>query len=155
MISPELLRRFPFFGFMDDRQLKKVAKIAEELTYQVDEVILESGQPADALYFLIGGNVLYYYIVKTENNPDYYKEYFIDDINPGEIFGISALIEPYKYTATLRVGKPCRVIKINANTLRALCEGDDALCKGLLKAVAKTSMERLENTRVQLIAAQS
>jgi len=47
------------------------------------------------------------------------------------------------------------VIKINANALRALCEGDDALFKGLLKAVAKTAMERLENTRVQLIAAQS
>jgi len=30
MISPELLRRFPFFNFMNDAQLKAVAMIAEE-----------------------------------------------------------------------------------------------------------------------------
>jgi len=120
-----------------------------------DDVILETGQPANALYFLISGNVLYYYIVTTDNNPNYRKEYFIDDISPGEIFGISALIEPYQYTATIRVDKSCRVIRIDANALRDLCREDDALCKGFLTAVAKASMERLENTRVRLVAAQS
>jgi hypothetical protein len=30
MVSPELLRRFPFFGFMNEKQLKAVAMIADE-----------------------------------------------------------------------------------------------------------------------------
>jgi hypothetical protein len=44
------------------------------------------------------------------------------------------------------------VIKINAPALRALCEVDTGLCNGLMKAVAKAAMDRLEMARVQLVA---
>lgn len=88
-------------------------------------------------------------VVTTENLPDYKQEYFVGEINPEEIFGISALIEAYQYTATLRADKPCRVIKIDAS---ALCEVDSHLSVGLMKAVAKAAMERLEMTRVRLVA---
>ena len=88
----------------------------------------------------------------SEHLPDYRQEYFVGYINPEEIFGISALIEPYYYTATLRADKLCRVIKIDAPALRALCEVDPQLSVGLMKAVARAAMERLDMTRVQLVA---
>ncbi len=155
MISPELLRRFPFFGFMQDPELKAVAMIAEELSFKKGDIIVEANKPADALYFLIDGSLPYYMAVTTENVPDYKQEYYIGDVNPGEIFGISAMIEPYFYTAALRVDKPCRVIRIDAPALRALCEVDTRLALGLMKAVAKAAMERLQMTRVQLVAAKA
>lgn len=153
MISPELLRRFPFFGFMDDAQLKALSMIAEEKEYKQGDTIVEANAPANLLFFLVEGSAAYYYVVTTENDPYYKKEYFISDFNPGEIFGISALIEPYIYTSSVRVDKACRVIEINASALRALCEVDTKLSYGLMRAVAKASMERLQQTRVQLIAA--
>ncbi|RME89073.1 MAG: cyclic nucleotide-binding domain-containing protein [Anaerolineae bacterium] len=153
MISPELLRRYPFFGFMNDDQLKGVAMIAEEVTFDQGDTILEANQPATHLFFLEEGSAGYYYVVTTEHDPDYRQEYYISDFNPGEIFGISAMIEPYLYTATVRASKPCRVIRIDASALRALCEVDHNLSCGLLRAVSKAAMERLQNTRVQLIAA--
>jgi CRP-like cAMP-binding protein len=153
MISPELLRRFPFFGFMGEAQLKAVAMIAEELTYEKDELIVGAGKPAVDLFFLMDGSVAYYAVVTSEHDPYYRKEYFITNINPGEIFGISSLIEPYLYTANLKADKVSRVIKINATSLRALCEVDAKLHCGMQSAVAKAAMERLEYTRVQLVAA--
>ncbi len=42
MISPELLRRYPFFGFLGDAQLKAIAMIAEESTYEKDQPIFEA-----------------------------------------------------------------------------------------------------------------
>jgi CRP-like cAMP-binding protein len=81
------------------------------------------------------------------------KEYHISDINPGEMFGISALIEPYKYTTTLRVDKLSRVIKIGATDLRALCESDPKMAYGLMQAIAKVAIKRCQATRIQLIAA--
>jgi len=155
MISPELLRRFPFFNFMDEAQLKAVAMIAEELTYEKDEVIVESGKPADNFFFLVDGEVGYYAVVTSEHDPYYKKEYFVSDINPGEIFGISALIEPYAYTATLKSDKVSHVIQIKATALRALCEVDLKLSCGLSRAVAKAAMERLGHTRTQLVAAKA
>lgn len=152
MISLERLQRFPFFGFMDEKELKAVATIAHEIQFNEGDIICAANTPADALYFLTKGSLPYYMLVTTENIPEYRKEYFVGDINPEEIFGISALIEPYQYTATLRADKPCRVIKIDAPALRALCEVDAHLSVGLMKAVAKAAMERLQMTRVQLVA---
>lgn len=152
MIPLELLHRFPFFSFMNDRELKAIATIAQELQLETGDVLCEANTPADALYFLTKGNLPYYIVVTTEHIPEYRQEYFVGYINPEEIFGISALIEPYYYTATLRADKPCRVIKIDAPALRALCEVDPQLSVGLMKAVAKAAMERLQMTRVQLVA---
>ena len=151
MVSLDLLRRFPFFSFMDDKELKAVASIAQDLYPKANDVLIEANKPADALFFLIEGHLPYYMTVTTEHMPDYYREYFIGYINPNEIFGISALIEPYKYTATLRAETPSRIIKIEAPALRALCEVDSNLSIGLMKAITKTAMERLQMTRVQLV----
>ena len=153
MVLQKHLRRYDLFDFMGDKELEAVAAIAKEKEYQKGDVIVKSGQPAETFYFLVDGNVAYYYVVTTENDPYYQKEYHIHDINAGEIFGISALIAPYKYTATLRVDSPSRVIEIGASDLRALCDADPKLAYGLMQAVAKAAIERLEATRIQLIAA--
>ena len=54
MISPELLRRFPFFGFLDDMQLKEVAMLAEEIDVEQGTNIFEGEQPAAGLYVMVG-----------------------------------------------------------------------------------------------------
>jgi CRP-like cAMP-binding protein len=155
MIPVELLYRFPFFSFMNDKQLKAVAMIAREVQLNPDDVLFEANAPADALYFLVTGNLPYYIVATSEHLPDYHKEYFVGYLNPEEIFGISALIEPYSYRTTMRADKPCRVLRIEAAALRALCEVDTQLYAGLLKAVAKAAMDRLDMTRVQLAAEMS
>ena len=152
MIAVEHLERFPFFAFMEYKQLKAVAAIARKLQFNAGDEICEAHTPSDALYFLTEGSVLYYMVVMSEYQPDYRKEYFIGVVNPGEMFGISSLIEPHLHTATLRADKPSCVIKIDGSALRTLCEEDVHLSLGLMKAVAKTAMNRLEMTRVQLVA---
>lgn len=153
MISPELLRRYPFFNFMNDSELKAVAMIAEEIAFDKDTIIFNSKEPAVMLYFLEDGSATNFYIV--ENGGKLHKELYIGEVNPGELFGISALIEPYIYTATMRADKKCRVIKIEAAALRALCEVDTSLAYSFMQATAKTVMQRLEDTRVKLAAAQA
>lgn len=155
MISPELLRRFPLFGFLNGGQLRAVAMIASVNTCQAGETIVEDAAPADSLYFLIDGSAAYYYNITVDHDPAYRKEYYISDFDPGEAFGISALLEPYIYTATVRAEKPCKLIKIDAPALRALCEVDVRLSRGMMHAIAKAAMDRLQRTRVLLIAAQA
>jgi len=153
MISPEMLRRYPFFNFMNDSELKAVAMIAEEVVFEKGAIIFNAKEPAVMLYFLEDGSATNFYVV--ENGGTTHKELYIGDINPGELFGISALIEPYVYTATMRADKKCRVIKIAAAALRAVCEVDTNLAYAFMQATAKTVMQRLEDTRVQLAAAQA
>lgn len=153
MVSPELLRRYVFFADLDDGHLKAVAMLTDEAYYGQDEVVFEEGQPADALYLLIEGCVDLHYVVTDEINTQLSKDFFISEINPGEVFGISALLEPYVYTGTVRSTCPGHVLKIEAAGLRALCEMDTKLCATLIRHIAKATMSRLHDTRVQLAAA--
>lgn len=153
MISPEVLRRYPFFGRCDDAQLTTLAMLADEKTLAPGETVIEAGQPADRLYLLMNGSVDLFFILEEENRPEVRREFPVGEVNPGEPFGISALIEPYRYTTTARAAQPSRAIAVDAAGLRAACTGDQALAYWLMQAIAKATLERLNATRVQLAAA--
>ena len=155
MVSPELLRRYPFFSPLNGDHLKAVAMLADEVWYEKDETLFEASQPASALYLLIEGCVDLHYVVRDEIHPELWKDFFISEINPGEPFGISALIEPYVYTGTVRATCASRVLKIDATGLRALCEVDTKIASLLMRQLAQAAMSRLHDTRVQLAAARA
>ncbi|HZY45302.1 MAG TPA: cyclic nucleotide-binding domain-containing protein [Anaerolineae bacterium] len=155
MISPELLRRYPFFGGLTIEHLKAMAMLAEEVVFEAGETIFETAQPAESLWFLLEGCVDLHYIVVDELDPKLRKDFFISEINPGEPFGISALIEPHRYTGTVRSTCVSRVLKFNAGGLRALCAVDPKIDAALMRQLAAAAMSRLYDTRVQLAAARA
>ncbi len=153
MVSPEILRRYPFFGSLSDAQLKAIAMIAEEETYKKDAVICEEGQPAKAFYLLIDGNLSLYYKAEEEFNPKTRKNFLVGEVNPGEIFAISVLVEPFLYTATVKAEKDSRVIRFESDGIKRLVEKDPRFYCILMREIAKAAMERLAFARVQLAAA--
>jgi CRP-like cAMP-binding protein len=153
MISPEVLRHYQFFGSLDDSQLDKVAMICNELIFESGEVIFNEGEPAKTFYFLLDGSVDLYYTVEGIKHPDLGKGIPVGEINPGEPFGISALIEPYKLTSTARAFIPCRAISIEAKALQDLFVMDRRMAYLFTHQVAKAAIDRLHATRVQLAAA--
>ena len=152
MISPELLRRYPFFAFLDESQLRAVAMLSEEIEVEDGALVFDSGRPAEALCLLTEGSLDLYYVVADREDPELKKEFFLSEFSAGDVFGISALIEPYVYTASVRASATSRVVKVEGTGLRALCEVDQKLAAGLMRATAQTAMERLNDTRVQLAA---
>jgi CRP-like cAMP-binding protein len=153
MISPELLRRYPFFGPLNEKQRKAIAMVADEIQMKEKQVVFEECQAADALYLLIEGDIDLTYKSEEKFHPKKTKVFSVGEINPQEVFAISALIEPYEYNATATVTKDGRAIKIDAKALRELIEQDVQLGYILMHQIAKTAMERLAYTRVQLAAA--
>lgn len=155
MISPELLRRYPFFGSLNDAQLKEIAMLAEEVNYKANQCIFEAGQAADHFYFLMAGSIDLFFIAEKASAPDHPRSFYVGHLNPEEPFGISALIEPYRYTATATTNGPCRILTIKAEGLRALCETDNHVALTLMRHIVKIAMSRLHDTRVQLAGAHS
>lgn len=153
MVSPELLRRYPFFGELDASQLKAIAMISEEVSYVKDAVLLEEGQSANAIYLLMDGEVDLYYRSEKEKEHGVRKELLAGVIDSGDVFAISGLIEPFIYTATVRAARNSHVIKIDAAELRALMGKKCEMGYILMRQIAKAAMERLKYTRVQLAAA--
>lgn len=153
MISPELLRRYPFFGPFNEAQLREIAMIADEFEAEAGAQIFDEQQPAEALYLLLEGSVELTYKSEEEYHPKTRKVFPVGDINPGELFGVSALIDPYKYTTAARATANSRIVKIDAAGLRALVAADAQIGYELMRQVARVIAERLAYTRVQLAAA--
>ncbi|MGD2047919.1 MAG: cyclic nucleotide-binding domain-containing protein [Chloroflexota bacterium] len=155
MISPEVLRRYPFFSFMNHDQLREVAMITDEVKHEKDDVLFNNDEKADACYLLMNGSIDLHYVVVDEHDPSLRKEFIVGTINPGELLGISAFVEPHIYTATAIVVNDSRLLKMDAVALRDLCRQDLQLNLGFQTMAAKATLERLHATRVQLAAATS
>lgn len=153
MVSPELIRRYPFFGELTADQLKAVAMITEEASYNKESTLFEEGQPAVYFYLLMDGEIDLFYRSEKENQREQRKDLLAGVINSGDIFAISGLIEPYVYTATARTAKNSRILKIDAVALRNLMGMKCEMGYVLMRQIAKAAMERLGYTRVQLAAA--
>lgn len=150
MVSPELLRRYPLFGQLKDEQLKAIAMIAEEKSFGDGAIVFQENTPAGKLYLITDGEVDLLYSGGGEgaiaNAP-------VGSIAVGEIFGVSALLEPYRYIDTAKCTKTTRTIEIDANALRALCEVDHDMSHSLLHRVLQAAVERLKYTQIELAAA--
>lgn len=153
MISPELLRRFPFFAGFSDQQLKALAMIADEIELPVKTVVFEEGSDAKKFYILIEGSIDLTIKSEEESDSATRRIFAVGEINPGEVFGINALLEPFTNGFTETTEQNCELIEFDAVALKALMEGDKDFAYQLMMQVAKSLMERLYNTRVQLAAA--
>ena len=57
MLSPETLRRFPFFAGLDAAALTTLAIEGEEVTIQKGDWLFYAGDAADALYIVVSGSI--------------------------------------------------------------------------------------------------
>jgi CRP/FNR family transcriptional activator FtrB len=153
MVSPELLRRYPFFGPFNDEELKSIAKIADEETVEAGTELFEECEPANFLFLLLEGSVELFYKSEEEFHPKTSREFSVGDINPGEIFAISSVINPYVLNATARSTRPSSYIKIDAKEFRTMLDENPKMGYIAMHQVTKAIMERLAFTRVQLAAA--
>lgn len=176
MLQPSLLRRYPFFGALTDAQLEAVAQLAEEVHRPLGEALFYEGQPADTLWVVLEGNVSLRHSVEAagkahartteavyhlledgapvpllDGQGGIFAEMDVGVAGPGEIVGISALISPYRLTATARAQQDSRLACIDAVALRAACEQDASLGCALLQATAQVALQRLHFTRQQLL----
>ncbi|MGB9689452.1 Crp/Fnr family transcriptional regulator [Thermogutta sp.] len=146
MVSPEMLRRYPYFAKISEESLKEIAMMAEERSYPAGLQLFNEGDPADYLNIIVEGEVqIQYQLGNAEKRT-------VDTLVAGDILVWSALIEPYRTTAIGTTSKPTKVIAIKAKPLRELCDRDPMVGYQLTREIAKLLAHRLERARVQLAA---
>ena len=155
MVSPELLRRYPFFGSFDEDELKAIAMLADEVTVEGGTTLFESGKPAEYLYLLLEGEVEWHYDAVDPAHTERSRDYLIEDFSPGEPLGISAVLEPYVYLGRADVRSRSRLLRMDGPRLRALCELDTGMGPTLMRQIVKVAVSRLVQMRALLAAARA
>jgi CRP-like cAMP-binding protein len=144
MISPEILRRYPYFANVRDESLRKIAMISEEEFIPAGRVIFREGDKADHLYIILQGEVDIQYTLGSG------EQRTVDTVVAGELIMWSALVEPYRSTALGTTRQDTKLVAIDAKQLREYCEQDHDLGYRMLLSVLKLLATRLEGARVQL-----
>lgn len=146
MISPEVLRRFPYFSGISEYSLKQIAMISEEMDVDSGHEIFADGDTLHHLYIITKGEVDILCVFESGERK------VVDTLVPGEVAAWSAVVEPYRATATGVATKPASLIAIHASSLRSLIDKDHTLGYRVMSEVAKAVSHRLAGARIQLAA---
>lgn len=100
------------FKGVSQRVLAEIGKTVEEIGFEKDSVIFRTDEAASFIYELAEG-IVDIVVLEKENM-------HFSVMRPGEIFGWSALVEPYVYTATANCVTNAKVIRIDRDSIESV-----------------------------------
>lgn len=162
MISPEVLRRFPFFSRLSLEQIKILSKLAKEEKVEPDQYFFREDETADSFYLLLEGAVAIVFEL-PEREVDHKlsdqfsrelktKDVVISTVGPGDIFGWSGIVPPFKTTAGAKSLTTCRVVAFDCKTLADEFEKDCGFGYIMTQKAAQVISERLRDLRIESLA---
>ncbi len=124
---------------------ERLARRGSIVEFEADEVILHEGEEATEMGILVSGRLALRTLV-PERGP-----VTILSVEPGDVFGWSAVLPEAKAQSTVVATEPSRALVIDGATLRAALKEDHALAASLYPRVLKAVARRLRATRLQLL----
>ena len=146
MISPDEIRHYKYFADAPREVLKALADASTLRTFKAGERLLEEGDLARHLMIIRSGEVEIIY--QLGDSRQVVAEYAIK----GDVISWSAVLAPYKLTASAIATKDGELLAVEGSELRDLCERDCKLGCRLMTEIAKGLRERLTGLRVQIAA---
>jgi CRP-like cAMP-binding protein len=124
---------------------ERLARLGTIAEFAADEVILQEGEDSSELGILISGRLALRTLV-PERGP-----VTILSVEPGDVFGWSAILPAMKVQSTVVATEPSRALVIEGISLRAALKDDHALAASLYPRVLLAVARRLRATRLQLL----
>jgi len=145
----ETLRSSQLFKGLEVRHLEKVSALCRGASYREGEIICKEGDEAQEFYILTEGRVVLEMGVRpVQDRPAIPTA--VEVVTEGESFGWSALVEPFKYTLSVRCLTNCTMLAIKSDILNKAMSDDTELGFELMKHVSQLISQRLLHTRLRL-----
>ena len=162
MISPELLRRYPFFSELSHDRLVALADVAEEMTVDAGHIFFHEGEELRTFYIVLAGGVGI--VLELPNNSIRHtvssqltgelktRDTVASTIVPGEVFGWSGLVAPHVTTAGAMALTDCRVVSFDCRRLEVIFAEDCKFGYAVMQKIAQVVRQRLRDLRVESLA---
>jgi CRP/FNR family cyclic AMP-dependent transcriptional regulator len=150
MVSPELIRRYPYFSGISIGQLNMLANIAEEVEAEVGKYFHHEGDDINKVYIIVEGEVSL-----VTSLPQQDKEVVINTIGAEEVFGWTSLLPPFTAGAGARANTKCKLIEFKASELREKFEEDYEFGYLMMMKISQIIRERLDSIVIETLAYQA
>jgi CRP-like cAMP-binding protein len=141
----DLLGASPALAPLTPGHRATIAGCAQNRAFEADEYLMREGQPADVFYVIREGAAAIETFVPQRGAVT------LQSLHDGDLVGWSWLLEPYRVAFDVRALTSTRAVSFDAACLRGKCERDPALGYDLLRLFATVIVQRLQNTRIQLL----
>jgi CRP-like cAMP-binding protein len=149
MIDAQLLAQAELFEGLSDEQMATIADLCEEVSCGQGEVLFREGHKAERLYVLSEGEIQI--SIQLSSRPERLKMSVIDE--PGQVFGWSALVAPYQYTASAVCETDGQLLAIDGQALVQVLKQDPSLGFVIVRRLLEVIGARLRHTRIALTEA--
>jgi CRP-like cAMP-binding protein len=165
MVSPELLRRYSFFGGLSHDQLVTLARVASEKTVATGHTFFREGDELKEFYLVLEGAVGIHIAVTDQDVEQSVagqltgemitKDVTVSTAGTGDIFGWSALIPPVNATAGASALTSCRTVAFNCDEILRSFERDPHFAYALTRNAAQVIRRRLRDVHIESLVFKS
>jgi CRP/FNR family transcriptional regulator, cyclic AMP receptor protein len=134
-----------FFADLSEEHIEWLSRQAVETRFDADELVARQGDRADRFFLLLEGSL------GVEVPAIAGPKLEITKLGPGQIFGWSWLIRPYKWHFNARALEPTRVLDFDGKAILEHCEEDPAFGYALLKLFSYLMATRLESAQRKMM----
>lgn len=162
MISPELIRRYPFFANLNEDQIVTLAQAADEVSVEAGYCFFCDEDELNTFYLVVEGEAAIVIPVPDQDVEQKVsgqltgelqtEDVIVSTIEPGQVFGWSALVPPHSSTAWAKTTKPSRMITFDCTQLRPIFEEDTGFGYLMMQKAAQVTRERLRDLRIEVLA---
>lgn len=162
MVSPELLRRYPFFTGLTHENIVTMARLAEELSVDAGHYFFHAGEEICCLYLTLEGGVGI--VIEAPNQEVEQavsdqltgtiktRDVVVSTVGPGEVFGWSALVPPNTATASAKALTSCRVVSFRCDDLSRVFAEDCRFGYLVMQKATQIVRGRLHDMHIQSLA---
>jgi CRP-like cAMP-binding protein len=148
MVPYRLLQGFELFEGLNEDELKAVAALGHEESFDEGEMIFQEGTEARRMYLVLEGRVALRFRLPLKPPS---RETTIDAMGKGEAFGWSAMVRPHRLTATAICSEPAKCLVFEREDLRQLFQENNRIGYLVMEHLAAIIASRLRDVRLQLI----
>jgi hydrogenase maturation protease len=162
MISPELLRRYPFFAGLSYDHIVALANAAEEMAVDSGHYFFREGDELTRFYLTIEGAIgilnelpdqaVDHKLAEQLTGQVRTREVVVSTAGPGDVFGWSGLLAPHRAASSAKALAPARVIAFDCPRLLSQFEEDCRFGYLMMQKIAQVIRERLRDMRIESLA---
>ncbi|MFN2114196.1 MAG: cyclic nucleotide-binding domain-containing protein [Anaerolineae bacterium] len=163
MVSPELIRRYPFFAGLDHDQIELLARNAQEVSVEEGHRFFREGDELERFYLMIKGaaDIVMEVPDRDKASKDISgqltgematNDVTVSSVGSGDVFGWSGLIPPHTASAGAIARTPSRVAEFDSHALNDAFAEDRLLGFVLTQRAANVMRERLRDIRIESLS---
>lgn len=159
MVSPELIRRYPFFAGLRINHITALAQAAEEKIIPEGVYLFHENAVLHDMYLLLDGAVGIAMELPARNMVHPVADQLMHEmktdavivtrIGPGDVFGWSALLPPHHATAAAKTLTSCHLAAFDGRQLLQLFADDTEFGYLMTQKAANVIRGRLHDMRIE------